>query len=59
MDIGYTAPPKLKLIFDHLRAIRTINEYVDGEGMKKDMQELFNHVAKESQRTKTRWMGVA
>ena len=44
MPKEYTLPPRLKLVVDHLKAIRTLDEYVTGGGLKKDMQDLFNHL---------------
>lgn len=49
MTKGYTLPNKLKLIFDHLRALRTLNDYVNGS-MKADMQGLTNYVVRELNR---------
>jgi hypothetical protein len=39
----YTFTPKLKLLVDHLKAVRALDEYVNGE-LKKDMQGLSNHL---------------
>jgi hypothetical protein len=48
MAKAYNLAPKLKLVLDHLRAVRTIDEYLDSDvGMKKDTSDLFNHVTKE------------
>lgn len=44
MPNEYTFTPKLKLIVDHLKAVRTLDEYVNGVGLKKDMQGLSNHL---------------
>jgi hypothetical protein len=49
MTKGYTLPNKLRLIFDHLRALRTLNDYVKGS-MEADMQSLTNHVVRELNR---------
>ncbi len=50
MTIGYTFPPRLKLLFDHLKAVRTLNEYVTGIGLKKDMQDLVHHLQQDLSR---------
>jgi len=44
MPKEYTFTPKFKLIADHLKAVRTLDEYVNGAGLKKDMQDLSNHL---------------
>jgi hypothetical protein len=49
MTKGYTLPNKLRLIFDHLRALRTLNDYVT-DSMETDMQGLSNHVVRELNR---------
>jgi hypothetical protein len=49
MTKGYTLPDKLRLVFDHLRALRTLNDYVEGS-METDMQSLTNHVVRELNR---------
>jgi hypothetical protein len=40
----YSLTPRLKLIVDHLEAVRALDEYVAGGGLKKDMQGLSNHL---------------
>jgi hypothetical protein len=40
----YIFSPKFRLIVDHLKAVRTLDEYVNGIGLKKDMQDLSNHL---------------
>jgi hypothetical protein len=47
MPKEYTLTPKLKLIVDHLKAVRTLDEYVNGDGLKKDMKDLSNHLQRE------------
>jgi hypothetical protein len=44
MPKEFTFTPKFKLIVDHLKAVRTLNEYVNGAGLKKDMQDLANYL---------------
>lgn len=44
MPKEYSMPPRLKLIVDHLKAVRTLDEYVTGVGLKKDMEGLVNHL---------------
>ena len=44
MHKEYTFTPKFKLIVDHLKAVRTLDEYMNGVGLKKDMQVLSNHL---------------
>jgi hypothetical protein len=44
MPKDYTLTPKLRLILDHLKAVRTLNEYMDGVGLKKDMQDFANYL---------------
>ena len=44
MPKEYTFEPNFKLIVDHLKAVRTLDEYVNGVGLKKDMQALSNHL---------------
>ena len=44
MSKEYSCPPKFKLIVDHLNAVRTLDEYVNGVGLKKDMQGLSDHL---------------
>jgi len=46
MTKGYTLPDKLKLVFDHLRAIGTLNEYVENGSMEAEVQSLTNHVVR-------------
>lgn len=47
MPKEYTFTPKFKLIVDHLKAVRTLDEYVNGAGLKKDMQDLSNHLQRD------------
>src|SRR5205807_9679097 len=47
MPKEYAFPPKFKVIVNHLKAVRTLDEYVNGAVLKKDMQDLFNHVMRE------------
>jgi hypothetical protein len=42
MPKEFTLTPKFKLIVDHLKAVRALDEYVNGVGLKKDMQDLTN-----------------
>src|SRR5665811_478342 len=49
MTKGYTLPDKLKLVFDHLHALGTLNDYVNGS-METEMQGLTDHVARELNR---------
>jgi hypothetical protein len=42
MPKEFTLTPKFKLIVDHLKAVRALDEYVNGAGLKKDMQDLTN-----------------
>jgi hypothetical protein len=48
MPKEYTLTPKLtpkfKLIVDHLNAVRTLNEYVNGVGLGEDMQALTDYL---------------
>ena len=44
MPKEYTFTPKFKLIVDHLKAVRTLDDYINGVGLKKDMQALSNHL---------------
>ena len=44
MHKEYTFTPKFKLIVDHLKAVRTLDEYMNGVGLKKDMQALSKHL---------------
>ena len=39
--------PKFKLIVDHLKAVRTLAEYVNGAGLKKDIQDLANYLQRD------------
>jgi len=50
MPRDYTFTPRLKLIVDHLKAVRTLYEYVDGDGLKKDMQDLSAHLQRDISR---------
>ena len=50
MPREYTLAPKLKLIVDHLKAVRTLDEYVNGVGLKKDMQDFSNHLQQDLSR---------
>jgi len=47
MPKEYTFTPRFKLIVDHLKAVRTLDEYVNGVGLKKDMQGLANYLQQE------------
>jgi hypothetical protein len=38
-----TFSPKMKLIIAHLKTVRSLDEYVRGIEMKKDVQDLSNH----------------
>ncbi len=51
MPKEYTFPPKLKLICDHLNAVRALDDYVNGVGLKKDMQGFSNHIQRDLDRT--------
>ena len=51
MSKEYTIPPKLKLIVEHLDAARTLDKYVNGVGLKKDMQGLLDHFQKNLSRS--------
>ena len=51
MPRDYTFTPRLKLIVDHLKAVRTLDEYVNGVGLKKDMQALSNHLQQDLSRS--------
>jgi hypothetical protein len=53
----YTLAPKLKLIVDHLKAVRTLDEYVSGVGLKKDMQDFSNHLQQDLSRNVFRPIG--
>jgi hypothetical protein len=39
------------LIFDHLNTVRTLDEYVNGVGLKKDMQDLSKHLQQDLTRS--------
>src|ERR1700693_3124430 len=43
----YFFTPKFKLIVECLKAVHTLDEYVNGVGLKKDMQDLSNHLQQE------------
>jgi hypothetical protein len=47
MPKEYTPTPKLKLILDHLNALRTLDEYVNGVGLKTDMQGFSHYLQQE------------
>jgi hypothetical protein len=47
MPNEYSCPPKLKLIIEHLDAVRTLDKYVNGVELKKDMQALSNHLQRD------------
>lgn len=51
MPKEYTFTPRLKLIVDHLNAVRTLDEYVHGGGLEKDMQGLSNHLQQDLNRS--------
>jgi hypothetical protein len=57
MPKEYTFPPKLKLIFAHLKAVRALNDYVSGVEMEKDIKELSNHLRQELSRSVLRPAG--
>jgi len=40
MPKEYTLTPRLKLIVDHLKAVRTLDEYVSGGGVEEGHAEL-------------------
>jgi hypothetical protein len=46
----YTPGAKLRLVVDHLKAVRTLVEYVKGVGLKKDMQDFSNHLQQDLSR---------
>ena len=50
MPKEYTFTPKFKLIVDHLKAVRALDEYVTGVGLKKDMQDLSNYLQQDLSR---------
>lgn len=50
MPRDYSFAPKLKLIVDHLKAVRTLDEYVNGAGLKKDMQDFTNYLQQDLSR---------
>jgi hypothetical protein len=50
MSEEYACPPKLKPIIDHLKAVCTIDEYVNGIGLEKDIQELSNFLQRDLSR---------
>jgi len=39
------------LIVDHLKTVRTLDEYVNGDGLLKDMQDLSNHLRRDLSRS--------
>jgi hypothetical protein len=47
MPKEYTFSPKLKLIVAHLKTVRSLDNYVRGIEMKKDIQDLSNHLRQE------------
>jgi hypothetical protein len=51
MSKEYTFTPRFKLIVDHLKAVRTLDEYVNGVGLKKDMQGLANYLQQDISRS--------
>jgi hypothetical protein len=51
MQKEYTLPSKLKLIVDHLGATRALDEYMNGSGLKKDMQDLTIYLQQDLSRT--------
>ena len=51
MPKEYTFTPKFKLVVDHLKAVRTLDEYVSGVGLKKDMQGLVNYLQQDLSRS--------
>jgi hypothetical protein len=46
MTKGYALPGKLKLVFDHLRALGTLNDYVENGSMETDIQGLTDYVVR-------------
>jgi hypothetical protein len=57
MPKEYAFTPKFKLIVDHLEAVRTLDEYVNGVGLKKDMQDLANYLQQDLSRSVLRPAG--
>jgi hypothetical protein len=45
----FTVTPKFKLIVEHLKAVRTLNDYVNG-GLSEDMQALTNYLKQDLNR---------
>lgn len=44
MPKEFPVTPKFRLVVDHLKAVRTLDEYVNGVGLKKDMQDLADYL---------------
>ena len=57
MPKEYTFTPRLRLIVDHLKAVRTLDEYVSDGGLKKDMQGFSNHLQQDLSRSVLRPAG--
>lgn len=54
----YTPTPKLKLVLDHLKALRTLDEYVNAAGgLKADVQDLSNYLQPDLNRSLLRPAG--
>ncbi len=47
MPNEFVFTPKFKLIVDRLKAVRTLDEYVNGAGLKKDMQDFANYLKRD------------
>jgi len=47
----YTFTPRFTLIVNHLKALRTLREYVNGVGLEKDMQGFFNYLQQDLSRS--------
>jgi hypothetical protein len=57
MPKEYTFPPKLEIIIAHLKAVRALDDYVRGIEMRKDIEDLSNHVRQELDRSVLRPAG--
>lgn len=51
MPKEHSFTPRFRLIVDHLNAVRTLDEYVNGGGLEKDMQGLSNHLQQDLSRS--------
>ncbi|MCX6625674.1 MAG: hypothetical protein NTY38_32355 [Acidobacteria bacterium] len=58
MPKEFAFAPKLKLIADHLKAVRTLYKYVNGVELKKDLQDLSNYLQQDLSRSVFRPAGV-